>query len=255
MVLEGAVCTCFVWIVRRAIVLGGCWQAREDVGCLLFLELSVLEVVVLVVSVFLDPRSYPLKVLTGSVGVGAPVGSLSFRDIWGRSFSGINDFVRWLIDFHLPWCNTVYAARLLLQNQCCSTSLVCFYTAFEFVLNLWPAMGVVLSVLVAVISVLRVSLLVLSLFCQLSPAIPVVDWGWVLVGNLWLVFRRVQQQAKFRFAGMVHSSGPWVLWRLCRCLAFQFMGWCFQEACVWLFSVALRVMNSGEPASDVPFFQ
>ena len=117
MVLEGVVWTCFVWIVRRAIVLGGCWQVREDVGCLLFLELSVLEVVVLVVSVFLDPRSYPLKVLTGSVGVGAPVGSLSFRDIWGRSFSGTNDFVRWLIDFHLPWCNTVYAARI----QCCST--------------------------------------------------------------------------------------------------------------------------------------
>ena len=79
-------------------------------------------------------------------------------------------------------------------------------------------------------------LLVVPLFCQLSPAIPIVVWGWVLVGDLWLVFWRVRQQVKFRFAGMVYFGGPWAFWRLCHCLAFQVMGHCFQEECVWLLS-------------------
>ena len=120
-------------------VLGCCRRVHEDVGCLLFLELSVLEVMVLVVLVFSDPHSYPLKVSTGSVGVGAPVGSLSFGGIQGRFFSGISDYVEWLVNFHLPRYNTVYVARLILRSQCCSTSSVCFHSGFEFVLNLRPA--------------------------------------------------------------------------------------------------------------------
>ena len=174
MVLEGIECACFVWVVRRAVVLGGCRRVREDVACLLFSELSVLEVVVLVVSVFSDPHLYPMKVSTESVGVRVPVGSFLFGGIQGRSFSGISDFVRLFVDFHLPQCNTVYAARLLLQSQYCSTLSVCFHTGFEFVLNLRHAMGVVFSVLVEVLSTLSVSLLVLPPFCQLSLAIPVV---------------------------------------------------------------------------------
>ena len=214
------------------------WLSTSTWGCWLSSLLGVTSSVGGVAGCISVFRSSFVSVdgVDGVGGCRGPVGSLSFGDIWGRSFSRISDFARWLVNFHLPQCDTVYVARLVLQSQCCSTSSVCFHTGFEFVRNLQPAMGVVLSVLVVVLSVLSVSLLVLPLFCQLSPAMPAIVWGWVLVGDIWLVFQRVRQRAKFGFADMVNFAGPWVPWRLCHCPAFQFMGHYFQEECVWLFS-------------------